>query len=94
MDEIKKFCVFGLPVSHSLSPLIHKEFAKQQGINIQYKMIEPDTEEHFETHAQSFFSKKGYGANVTIPFKEKAYEFASSHDSSACLLYTSPSPRD
>ena len=83
MDEIKKFCVFGLPVSHSLSPLIHKEFAKQQGINIQYKMIEPDTEEHFETHAQSFFSKKGYGANVTIPFKEKAYEFASSHDSSA-----------
>jgi len=83
VDEIKKFCVFGLPVSHSLSPLIHKEFAKQQGINIQYKMIEPDTEEHFETHAQSFFSKKGYGANVTIPFKEKAYEFASSHDSSA-----------
>ena len=39
MDEVKKFCVIGLPVSHSLSPMIHKEFAKQQGINIQYKMI-------------------------------------------------------
>tara|TARA_B100001564_G_scaffold356589_1_gene371084 strand:- start:609 stop:1415 length:807 start_codon:yes stop_codon:yes gene_type:complete len=83
MDEVKKFCVMGLPVSHSLSPQIHKEFAKQQGINIQYKMIEPDTEEHFETHAQSFFSKKGYGANVTIPFKEKAYNFADSCDISA-----------
>ena len=83
MDEIKKFCVMGIPVSHSLSPLIHKEFARQQGINIQYKMIEPDTEEHFETHAQSFFSKKGYGANITIPFKEEAYRFADSHDSSA-----------
>ena len=58
MDEVKKFCVMGLPVSHSLSPQIHKEFAKQQGINIQYKIIEPDTEEHFETHAQSFFPKK------------------------------------
>ena len=74
MAEIKKFCVFGLPVSHSLSPLIHKEFAKQQGISIQYKLIEPDTEEHFETHAQSFFSKKGYGATVsythlTLPTK-------------------------
>ena len=57
MDEVKKFCVIGLPVSHSLSPMIHKEFAKQQGINIQYKMIEPDTEEHFETHAQRMKSK-------------------------------------
>ena len=65
MDEVKKFCVIGLPVSHSLSPMIHKEFAKQQGINIQYKMIEPDTEEHFETHAQSFFSKKGFGTIAT-----------------------------
>ena len=83
MDEVKKFCVIGLPVSHSLSPMIHKEFAKQQGINIQYKMIEPDTEEHFETHAQSFFSKKGFGANVTIPFKEQAYNFANSYDESA-----------
>ena len=83
MDEVKKFCVIGLPISHSLSPMIHKEFAKQQGINIQYKMIEPDSEEHFETHAQSFFSKNGYGANVTIPFKEQAYKFANSYDQSA-----------
>ena len=82
MDEIKKFAVIGIPIKHSLSPIIHKEFAKQQGINIQYKMIEPDSEEHFETHAQSFFSKKGYGANVTIPFKEKAFLLADSHDES------------
>ena len=55
MDEVKKFSVFGIPVKHSLSPLIHKEFARQQGINIQYKTIEPDSVEHFETHANSFF---------------------------------------
>tara|TARA_B110000008_G_C16950784_1_gene556294 strand:+ start:660 stop:1466 length:807 start_codon:yes stop_codon:yes gene_type:complete len=83
MDEIKKFAVIGLPIAHSLSPKIHKEFAKQQGITIQYKMIEPDSDEHFETHAQSFFSKKGYGANITIPFKEKAFLFADMHDLSA-----------
>ena len=41
MDKKKKFSVIGIPVKHSLSPQIHKEFAKQQGINIQYKMIEP-----------------------------------------------------
>ena len=83
MDKIKKFSIIGIPVKHSLSPQIHKEFAKQQGINIQYKMIEPDSEEHFETHAQSFFSKKGFGANITIPFKEQAYVFANDHDVSA-----------
>ena len=83
MDEIRKFTVIGNPVSHSLSPEIHKEFARQQGINIQYKMIEPESEDHFETHTQSFFSKKGYGANVTIPFKELAFNFANEHDTSA-----------
>jgi len=83
MDEIKKFAVIGIPIKHSLSPKIHGEFAKQQGINIQYKMIEPDSEGHFETHAQSFFSKKGYGANITIPFKEQAFAFADDHDASA-----------
>ncbi len=83
MDEIKKFSVIGIPITHSLSPKIHKEYAKQQGITIQYKMIEPDSDEHFETHAQSFFSKKGYGANITIPFKEKAFSFADIHDNSA-----------
>ena len=80
MDKIKKFSVIGIPVKHSLSPQIHKEFARQLGINIQYKMIEPDSEEHFETHVQSFFSKKGFGANITIPFKEQAYVFANDHD--------------
>ena len=79
MDEIKKFAVFGNPISHSLSPMIHKEFAKEQNLNIQYKAIEPESDD-FETHAQSFFSKKGIGANVTIPFKDQAYDFADERD--------------
>ena len=48
MDEIKKFAVIGNPINHSLSPNIHKEFAKQQGISIQYKKIEPEFD-NFET---------------------------------------------
>jgi len=79
MDEVKKFAVFGNPISHSLSPFIHKEFAKEQKLNIQYKAIEPESDD-FETHAQSFFSKKGIGANVTIPFKDQAYNFADMKD--------------
>ena len=79
MDEIRKFAVFGNPISHSLSPMIHKEFAKEQKLNIQYKAIEPESDD-FETHAQSFFSKKGIGANVTIPFKDQAYYFADERD--------------
>ena len=79
MDEVRKFAVFGNPISHSLSPMIHKEFAKEQKLNIQYKAIEPESDD-FETHAQSFFSKKGIGANVTIPFKDQAYNFADERD--------------
>ena len=82
MDEIKKFAVIGNPINHSLSPNIHKEFAKQQGISIQYKKIEPEFD-NFETHTQSFFSKKGFGANITIPFKTQAFVFADYHDTSA-----------
>ena len=79
MDEVRKFAVFGNPISHSLSPMIHKEFAKEQNLNMQYKAIEPESDD-FETHAQSFFSKKGIGANVTIPFKDQAYNFADEKD--------------
>ncbi|MGP1939140.1 MAG: hypothetical protein ACTS8U_01240 [Arsenophonus sp. ET-DL9-MAG3] len=36
---MKKFAVFGNPVIHSKSPLIHKLFAEQTGIKYNYKKI-------------------------------------------------------
>ena len=69
--------IFGDPVSHSLSPEIHRNFGEQQGIKIQYsKMTAPA--EGLAAGVKEFFHKGGKGLNITIPYKELAFEcFAS-----------------
>jgi shikimate dehydrogenase len=70
-----KFAVFGNPISHSKSPYIHKLFAEQTGVEHKYgKVFAPI--EHFEQILAQFFSQGGLGANITVPFKERAYKYA------------------
>lgn len=65
--------VFGNPVEHSLSPLIHDFFAKQEGRAIKYekRLVEGD----FATCARKFFAEGGIGCNVTVPCKIEAFNF-------------------
>ncbi|CNC88762.1 shikimate 5-dehydrogenase [Yersinia frederiksenii] len=69
---VQKFAVFGNPIEHSKSPRIHALFAEQTGIEHQYgKVLAPhDT---FEEVLTSFFADGAIGANITTPFKERAY---------------------
>lgn len=70
------YAVMGNPIAHSLSPLIHQEFAKQTGISLIYNKIEV-SEALFEQSVIDFFNRsKGKGLNVTLPFKERAYMMA------------------
>jgi shikimate dehydrogenase len=70
MDQ--KFAVFGNPIGHSKSPRIHALFAEQTGIEHQYGVVlAPD--ETFEETLTSFFADGAVGANITAPFKERAY---------------------
>lgn len=71
---MKQFVVIGNPIAHSKSPEIHLAFAKQLDISLQYQKLLAEIGE-FSTCAQHFF-KHGYGANVTVPFKENARQFA------------------
>ena len=71
---MKKFAVVGRPISHSLSPKIHNEFAKQCNLKISYEAIE--IEKEFELTIKAMFSSGYDGINVTIPFKEKAFQLA------------------
>ncbi|WP_446470049.1 shikimate dehydrogenase [Xenorhabdus stockiae] len=68
-----KFAVFGNPIAHSKSPYIHQLFAKQTGIEHQYGRVLAPVE-HFEQTLEQFFGQGGLGANITVPFKERAYE--------------------
>lgn len=72
---IKRFAVLGRPISHSLSPLIHEHFAASLGFKLIYEKIEVD-EPSFAKVVKGFFAKGGVGLNITLPYKEKAYELA------------------
>jgi shikimate dehydrogenase len=72
---IDKYAVFGNPIGHSKSPMIHGLFARQCKQAMSYEAIEPQLD-GFSASMRSFFSIEGKGANVTAPFKLQAYEGA------------------
>lgn len=75
MKDSDKYAVFGNPVKHSKSPLIHTAFAKQCGHEMTYRAVKVDLD-GFAAAADGFFSNGGAGLNITVPFKGDAYDFA------------------
>ncbi|MCV9880570.1 shikimate dehydrogenase [Brenneria izbisi] len=72
MSEIKSFAVFGNPIAHSKSPRIHELFAAQAGINLSYQRVLAPVDS-FETVLRHYFLGGACGANITAPFKERAF---------------------
>lgn len=69
------FIVIGNPIAHSQSPKIHSQFASQAGIDIDYqRQYCPDNADSFIAVVEAFFHGGGTGANVTVPFKQLAYD--------------------
>jgi|SRR4051812_37621979 shikimate dehydrogenase len=75
-------CVIGWPVEHSRSPLIHRYWLKQYGIDGAYEKeaVRPEALARFlgSLGAQGFA-----GANVTLPHKEAALRLAAVADEAA-----------
>lgn len=74
-DMVKRFIVIGNPIKHSKSPQIHQVFAQQVDMKIAYhRQFCPNDKEAFMAVVDAFFHGGGNGANVTVPFKQTAYE--------------------
>ncbi|WP_290536802.1 shikimate dehydrogenase [Alcanivorax sp.] len=67
------YCVFGNPVAHSRSPDIHHAFAAQRDEDLRYEKREAPLED-FAGAVNTFHEEGGLGANVTVPFKEQAFD--------------------
>ncbi len=71
-----RYAVFGHPIAHSKSPLIHAAFARQTAQDMTYEAILAPLD-GFAASVAAFVAAGGRGANVTVPFKEEAYRLAS-----------------
>jgi shikimate dehydrogenase len=72
--SMDRYGVFGNPIGHSKSPLIHRLFAAQTAQALSYEALQAPLED-FVGFARQFFIE-GLGANVTVPFKEQACRLA------------------
>ena len=70
-----RYAVIGNPVAHSLSPAIHSLFARETGEAMAYERLLVELGA-FGRGARAFFQEGGCGANVTLPFKIDAFDFA------------------
>ncbi len=75
-QQIDRYAVFGNPIGHSKSPFIHTLFARQTNQSLTYT-AECAPVGGFIEAVTAFFAEDGKGCNVTLPFKEEAYQFAS-----------------
>jgi shikimate dehydrogenase len=71
------FALLGNPARHSLSPTLHNGWIEEFGFKGVYVALEMDPD-HFEASLDGLFHAGLQGANVTFPFKERAYAHAQS----------------
>lgn len=74
-DNQDRYAVFGNPIRHSKSPDIHSQFAAQTGQSLIYtaELVELDK---FSEAVTAFANNRGKGLNITVPFKQQAWQLA------------------
>lgn len=70
-----RYVVIGNPIAHSMSPVIHADFAQQVGLPVQYNRVLAPLH-GFEQTVKALKAAGVEGANVTVPFKLEAFKLA------------------
>jgi shikimate dehydrogenase len=63
----------GNPIAHSLSPVLHTAFAQQFNDELFYGRLLLTTD-RFQQEVRTFFAAGGCGLNITVPFKNEAFQ--------------------
>lgn len=81
-EPLDRYAVFGNPIGHSRSPQIHNQFAEQTGQSLIYtaELVELD---QFTQAVSGFAKNNGKGLNITVPFKQEAWQLATERSSRA-----------
>ncbi|HUW74993.1 MAG TPA: shikimate dehydrogenase [Methyloceanibacter sp.] len=85
MTVTPRACVIGWPVEHSRSPVIHRYWLAQYGIDGAYEK-EAVKPEDLPGFLQQLWTHGYIGANVTLPHKEAALRAARSADEAAMTI--------
>ncbi len=83
MSEGRVFALFGHPVSHSLSPVIHAAAYAALGLPHTYRLLDLPTRADLVRACDDLRAGVFGGANVTIPHKRAALELSDVVDPSA-----------
>src|SRR5690606_30913570 len=75
-------CVIGWPVAHSRSPVIHRFWLKEMGIDGDYVAVAVEPE-RIKAFLEAFAEGPYVGGNVTVPHKEAAFAAVAERDAAA-----------
>lgn len=70
-----RYAVIGHPIAHSKSPAIHAAFAAQTEQDLSYEALLAPLD-GFAAAVAQFRAQGGRGMNITVPFKEEAWQLA------------------
>jgi shikimate dehydrogenase len=78
-----RFVLIGHPVGHSISPVIHQRAYDLLGVVAHYSLADCPTEKDVANVVEQIRRGELRGANVTVPWKQVAFDLADHHHQTA-----------
>ena len=70
----KQYGIIGKPLSHSLSPILHRHWFKKNNLKANYSLIEIEKKQ-IKDIINRIKTKELHGINVTVPYKQDVIPF-------------------